>query len=420
MREIVYDLTEVFYGSRGKLKYYGIVRVVADIAAELLKHAPGTRYCIYSPAHEDFLEVFPTLDDSVEGGVAMNVPVAACPARIREIYHDRHALRDMLVKGVLQVAKMINRKRWREAGVDLPKINLDGKALVMTGRPKLMLSPLKRIEEKGWDVRVHALLHDMIPLHDAKGLRSKAFPRNFLNDNRFVIERSAQIIANSHFTEDDIRAFADEGVLPPLPPTTTVQLCHECRPGTEAPEKVLPDEPYLLAVGALIGRKNLEIVFNAMLVLHERGLPVPHVVLAGAVREHVTKYLQQEKYAPIRDKVEQSANPNQTDLIRYYEGALGLVLASWIEGWGLPAGEALWLGTPALCSTAPVLHEVCGDLGLYFEADKPEQLADHVDRLMNVPGYRDALVERIKTAKPTLRSWADVARDAEAAVRQLD
>jgi glycosyltransferase involved in cell wall biosynthesis len=95
------------------------------------------------------------------------------------------------------------------------------------------------------------------------------------------------------------------------------------------------------------------------------------------------------------------------------------VVPSRIEGWGLPAGEALWCGTPAICSTAPVLREVCGDLGLYFDPDDPDALAALVDKLMQDTSYRESLRQQIAEAKPRLRTWKTVAGEVLAALRAI-
>ena len=86
-----------------------------------------------------------------------------------------------------------------------------------------------------------------------------------------------------------------------------------------------------------------------------------------------------------------------------------------MEGWGLPLGEALWVGTPALSSTAVALKEVGGDLAEYFDPDSPQTLAKLIDRLQSDPENYRALKARIVAAKPGLRSWKDVAKDIIAA-----
>ena len=109
-------------------------------------------------------------------------------------------------------------------------------------------------------------------------------------------------------------------------------------------------------------------------------------------------------------------NPNQAELRRLYEGALALAIPSRMEGWGLPLGEALWLGTPGLASTqAEVLREVGRDLALYFDADDPAALAALIDGLQSDAGAYAALKARIREAHGTLRTWKDVAEGILAA-----
>ena len=94
-------------------------------------------------------------------------------------------------------------------------------------------------------------------------------------------------------------------------------------------------------------------------------------------------------------------------------------MPSRMEGWGLPAGEALWCGTPAICSTAPVLKEVCGDLGLYFDPDAADDLAEYIRLLLTDSVFSTELRKRIAEKKSALRTWDDVAEDIVAAVSRL-
>ena len=138
---------------------------------------------------------------------------------------------------------------------------------------------------------------------------------------------------------------------------------------------------------------------------------VPRLALAGAPRKHVQSYLEQSRYDAIRDWIDVITNPNQSELIELYQNAIALVLPSRLEGWGLPAGEALWNGTPVICADIPVLHEVCGDLGLYVDPDNPVELAETITRLHSDEDFAQALRDDIARAAPKLRTWADVARD---------
>jgi len=411
MANVVYDLTEVFVASTGKYPYYGIVRVVEEIGRELHLIDPDLRFAIFSHAHDRFFEVHPALDAET-GRVEMNVPTGVRQIHhLRKTFYTKNRLRDALLPVAQMLIRGINRSRWRRARLSLEEFDMTGKTLVSTGRPKHMVAALDALDRAGVSCRFIPLLHDMFPLHDFSPQNPKPFPVNFIGDNRRVISRASRIIAISQFTKADIENFSRDGILPPLPEVVTVPLCHESRDGTEPATDDIPETPYLLTVGATIGRKNLEAVFEAMCLLEESDAPLPRLVLAGAPRGHVRDYLKQARYDRIRPFIEMVPNPNQTKLNQLYKNALALVLPSRIEGWGLPAGEALWNGTPAICSTAPVLYEVCGELGLYFDPNKPGELADLITRLQTDRGFAERLRARIAAAFVSLRSWSDVARD---------
>jgi glycosyltransferase involved in cell wall biosynthesis len=113
----------------------------------------------------------------------------------------------------------------------------------------------------------------------------------------------------------------------------------------------------------------------------------------------------------VRSSIQLIASPRQDELIRLYQRARATVLPSFSEGWGLPASESLWFGTPVLVSDTPVMREVCGNLGLYFSPERPEELAQCMAQICRDQAFYEAQQQLIVSAKPTLRRWADTARD---------
>ena len=413
MSNVVYDLTEAFLASTGRFPYYGIVRVVSQIGRELYRIDPDLRFAIFSRAHDRFFEVYPTLDECSDH-VDFNVPthVTQVP-HLRDIFYSKNLPRDTIVPPFQAVIRRINRSRWRRAQVALGEMDMQGKTLVSTGRPKHIASALNALDKAGVSCDLIPLLHDVFPLHGMHRVKRRSFPKNFIGDNTSVINRASRIIVNSEFTKSDIERFSRDGVLPPTPEVVVVPLAHECRDGEAGitPSMEAQDRPYLLTVGATIGRKNLEVVFDALVLLKQKNKRAPRLILAGAPRRHVRNYLQKERYNILRPLVEEVPNPNQHQLTHLYRSAMALVLPSRIEGWGLPAGESLWNGTPAICSTAPVLREVCGDLGLYFDPDKPEDLAAIIERLDLDRKFLATHRARIAQARGDLRTWNDVAHE---------
>ena len=418
MGVLYYDLSEQFLASGLKFKYYGISRTVMEVGYELALSDADVRFVIFSPAHERFFEVFPRIGkDSPTGILDPGLPPEATPMRMRYTFPKPHKIRDFVYPAAQLIAKMINLWRWRHVPRDaVREVDMQGQTLVSLGRPKIMADYLTAMERAGVTIKLNPLLHDMIPIYEFAHSSSKLFANNFTHDNHIVIRGSERLMSNSAFTKDEIERFSAAGHLPPIPQVTAVPLCHELRPTDEPVRQTGPAEPYVLCVGILTGRKNLECVMEAYLHLHLSGRDIPPLVLAGAQRKRTDDYLEQERFDPIRKHLHIVTNPNQAELRKLYEGALALAIPSRMEGWGLPLGEALWLGTPGLASTeAAALKEVGGDLALYFDPNAPDELAGLIDQLHRDADCYAALKTRIAAAKGDLRTWKHVAHDILAA-----
>jgi glycosyltransferase involved in cell wall biosynthesis len=413
MAAVYYDLSELFLASSPKFKYYGISRTVMEVGYELAISDADVRFVIFSPAHERFFEVTPRIGAlSPTGILDLGLPRSATPKRMRYGFPQPNWLRDLIYPIVQWGVRKVNLRRWRNVPAGMVKdTNLDGQILVSLGRPKIMADYLIAMDRAGVSIRLNPLLHDMFPLYGSAHLRQRTFTANFIYDNCIVISHAERILSNSAFTKSEIERLSASGHLPPTPQVIAVPLSHELRLTDEPVVQTGPAEPYLLSIGTMTGRKNLECILDAMMHLHETHCSVPPFVLAGARRKRTEKYIKQSRFDPIRSRIHVVLNPNHAELRRLYEHALALVIPSRMEGWGLPLGEALWLGTPGLASTATALKEVGGDLAEYFDPDDPQALSGLVDRLQSEPERYSALKARLKTARPELRPWKDVARD---------
>ena len=408
---IVFDLTELLLAAGGKTRHYGIARTVAEIGSALRRLDPSVRFCVHSAAHERFFEVPAEIDGG--GQVSFDLPYAVRQRRVRSVRAERRPLRDAGAAILRALANVRTRHAWSRAGIDLKPIDMNGTTFVSGASPKVIVEEIATLDRLHSRARIVPLLYDLIPLHDRFQPRRADFPAKFLHDNVRIVERAERLLTISAFTRDEFVRFSKDGVLPPLPAggVHPVPLVHECPEGTEPPGLPPPTEPYLLTVGAMLGRKNLEAVLDALSHMRASGGPMPRLVIAGAGRRRTEEHLASNEREDVRDLVEFRHAPTQSDLVALYRDALATVVASRMEGWGLPAGESLWFGTPAICADVPALREVAGELGLYFDPDDADGLVAEIIRLMTDVPFATALRDRIVQAKPTLRTWADVAKD---------
>jgi len=96
------------------------------------------------------------------------------------------------------------------------------------------------------------------------------------------------------------------------------------------------------------------------------------------------------------------------DFKKALEGALCFLFPSRIEGFGLPAIEAMASGCPVIASTSPCLPEICGDSALYADPDDVSSWAEKVRLLLLNPTLREWLVTK-GNAKANSYSWRWIA-----------
>lgn len=403
------DLTELLAKTGGPDTYYGIARVVAEIGAALFRSDGDYRFMVFNLGDRRFYELSPKADDS-ELGVDFGVPQIKL-RHVRHVVHDDGPVR-RAGYAVLQGVARRHNTRIDEAVRQLPPADLNGARVFSAGRVKLITEMISAAEDLALEVDWQVLCHDLIPLHEGKdGGNDARFQRRYLDDIAYVFTRATRIIANSQFTADDIQEHADQGYVPAPRAMATLPLVHQSPDGGTPPSVTIPQAPYFMMLGTSLGRKNLDVVLEAFKILKAQDREMPRLVLAGRERHRTTAFLEKPEQAQIAPHVMTVPDPPQSDLNRLYAHASALLLPSRIEGWGLPAGEALWNGTPAIVADTPIMHEVCGDLAWYFGPDDADMLAKHLARLLDEPQTELEWRRRIAAARPSLRRWEDVGRD---------
>lgn len=151
----------------------------------------------------------------------------------------------------------------------------------------------------------------------------------------------------------------------------------------------------LLYVGSELPRKNLVALLNAVAILKARGQQVRLIKAGGAGGDRwrgATK--QQISALGLDDDVVFTGRVDEAHLPLLYRAADVFVTTSRLEGFGLPAAEAMASGTPVICSDAGSLPEIVGDAGLLVNPDQPEGVAAAVIRLREDSSLRAGLVDK--------------------------
>lgn len=237
----------------------------------------------------------------------------------------------------------------------------------------------------------------VVTIHDAIFIRyphlySAGYRKMFTKKVQYTCDHADLIIAISEQTKRDILEFfhADERKI-----RVVYQGCNNRfrEPvSADALAKVraqyyLPEQ-YVLTVGAIEPRKNLKKLIEAMSIAH---IEMPLIAVGG-----------KSKYA---DEMADLARSRGVDL-RYlhslpfedlpavYKGANMLCYPSIFEGFGIPILEAMCMGTPVLTSTGSCFAETGGDAALYADPLDAEDIARHMQRILDDAFLRQAMVER--------------------------
>lgn len=120
--------------------------------------------------------------------------------------------------------------------------------------------------------------------------------------------------------------------------------------------------------------------------------------------------------ARIRDEGLEEAVVNigevqQTELNRWYRRAGALVFPSLAETFGNALLEGMAHGLPLLVADRAYAHDVCGEAALFFPPDRPERLADLVERTVDDADLRADLSRRSRERLGDFPTWDEVARD---------
>ncbi|MDO8639765.1 MAG: glycosyltransferase family 1 protein [bacterium] len=181
-------------------------------------------------------------------------------------------------------------------------------------------------------------------------------------------------------------------------------------------------KPYFLYVGNAYPHKNLERLLEAFrLFCHpEASAEGSHeilrfaqndirLVLVGKEDYFYKKIKEDIKKNEFGDRVIFYGEANDRELVSLYKNAVALVVPSLMEGFGLPALEAMACGCLVLASEIDSLKEVCVDSAIYFNPFDENDLENKLKLIINLKNKSVYVKKGIERSK--LFSWEKMARE---------
>jgi glycosyltransferase involved in cell wall biosynthesis len=140
-------------------------------------------------------------------------------------------------------------------------------------------------------------------------------------------------------------------------------------------------ERYILYVGNLEERKNLQRVLYAYKQLKEEGLP-HKLVLVGPQKWKYEGIFKVTTELRLENDVIFTGYISVDDLPALYSGADVFVYPSLYEGFGLPVLEAMACGTPVVTSNISSLPEIAGDAALLVDPYNIQQIVSAIRQIL--------------------------------------
>lgn len=179
-------------------------------------------------------------------------------------------------------------------------------------------------------------------------------------------------------------------------------------PSNDRP-RVLNGRPFILHVGTLEPRKNIDVLVRAFAELRtKRG--VPHALaLVGARGWDYRSVFDLVDGLRLREHVHFADYVSPADLPLWYTDADLFAFPSVYEGFGLPVLEAMACGLPVVTTDSSSLRELAVDAALLVEPGSSEALEEAMGRILEDRALRDRL--RAKgLARAADFTWEETAR----------
>lgn len=217
------------------------------------------------------------------------------------------------------------------------------------------------------------MVHDLIPITHPEYCRPGEAARHRTRI-RVALRQASTLVVNSRTTGDVLADFAaTEGLV--SPPVVVAPLGLEPPFLTRGHSPAL--RPYMVHVGTIEARKNLAFILTLWRRLEETlGEATPGLVLIGrqgweneAVLDHL------ERSPPLQGLVHQASELPDTALSRLMRGARAVIAPSFVEGFDLPAVEAMAMGVPLIASDIAAHREFVSAATLIDPLDGPGWIA---------------------------------------------
>jgi len=228
------------------------------------------------------------------------------------------------------------------------------------------------------------MIHDLTPiLMPEYHIRQSTLIHQLLLKR--VLKKSNLILTASQNTKRDIEKFAN-----PAAPIKVIPLGLSTPKPTKQSTSTIK-EKYLLYLGTIEPRKNLETLIQVFTALKKDHQIAHKLILAGEIGWKSEKILDLARPHP---DIKITGHLNEDEKSQLLKNADIFIYPSIYEGFGLPPLEAMAQGIPVICSTGGSLKELYSSTALTYSPFDKQTLKEHIINLTTQPRLHRELSQK--------------------------
>lgn len=220
--------------------------------------------------------------------------------------------------------------------------------------------------------KVVSVLYDLIPIthpHYMTPLLAIIFPHHL----RRSLDISDGALAISRHSGDELRRYL--GAALPNLPISWFHLGHDTGAIPSSAKRNIGSDRRYLIIGTIEPRKGHDVVLDAFDALWRDKSQSQLTIIGKMGWASPAMQSRLDHHPELNRRLRVLHDASDTDLAMALTEADAVIMASSIEGFGLPIVEALASDTPVIASDIPVFREIGGDTLLYFRPGDSEDLA---------------------------------------------
>ncbi|MDP9025658.1 MAG: glycosyltransferase family 4 protein [Candidatus Eremiobacteraeota bacterium] len=256
----------------------------------------------------------------------------------------------------------------------------------------------------------------VVTVHDVAWFKSQAHTRYYARYyfgafSLGLYRRARQIVVDSEFSRSELLQFHEV-------PAARVRVVYPGVAEDYCRVERHPDvEPFILSVGTVEARKNLEVIIRAL-----RDIPNGvRLVVAGPPTPYEDDCKKLAAEYGVEDRIVWRGYVERNVLLDLFARAVLLVMPSKYEGFGYGAAQALCAGVPLLVSNSSSLPEVVEGEAPALPCGDVQAWVTHINAILNDRETAERRAAAIRHGAITRFAWtASIARMCEVYQAALD